>query len=216
MKPDDKKTERNTVSERPESTGTNEKKNEGTGVTSSTVESKAEVNVTSSSGTMQEEKTVPLDKYLRLAADFDNYRKRVAKERNELLFNALKNFVLELLPVVDDFDRAIAQEGNSQSVDSFMEGFRMIHARLLQIFDKLGVTTWNSKGEKFDPDKHHALSRVISDKLPDNTVVEEIRRGYMLNGRIIRPAEVIVSSLPEVIEDKSKPEGETCGTDLKD
>lgn len=215
MKSEEKHVGKNTTSQQLESTDTKNEIKEAEASTISSQETKTDVSPSSNPQTVQEEKTVPLDKYLRLMADFENYKKRVLREQNEFLINALKKFVLELLPVIDDFDKAIEYSGNIQSLDTFVDGIRMIHSRLIQTLTKFGVTTWDSKGEKFDPEKHHALSRVISDTTPENTIVDEVKRGYMLNGRIIRPAEVIVAFAPETPCDENAKSLETPQSDTK-
>lgn len=215
MTSEGKKSRENAVFQQVEPTSTANEIKEAEVSHASTPETKTDGNVSPAPKIMQEEKTVPLDKYLRVVADFENYKKRSLREQKEFSINALKKFILELLPVIDDFDRVMKYSGNIQSLDTLVDGIRMIHSRLIQTLNKFGVTTWDSKGEKFDPEKHHALSRIISDTISENTIVDEIKRGYMLNGRIIRPAEVIVSLAPEVPGDENAKQLETPPSDSK-
>ena len=131
-------------------------------------------------------------KYLRLFSDFDNFRKRTAKERLDLLNIASEEVILSLLPVIDDFERALAVvEKNNNNTD--YEGIKLIYNKLTNILGKKGLSPINSKGEIFDTDFHETFT-IIPAPSEDmkNKVIDEIQKGYILNGKVIRFARVVV------------------------
>ena len=132
------------------------------------------------------------EKHLRLLAEFDNYKKRTSRERYELLNTASKTVITALLPVVDDFERAIkSMEGGPD--ESFSEGIRIIYHRLLHVLQSQGLKAMESTGEAFDPDLHEAITEVpVEDEEMKGRVVETIEKGYMLHDKIIRHAKVVV------------------------
>src|SRR4030095_3606161 len=119
-------------------------------------------------------------RYLRAMAEFDNARKRAAREREELIRTANEGLIRELLPVLDNLDRALAAS-------------RRIQRELLRIVEKFGVTSFSSVGAPFDPERHEAVARVPAAGQPDMTVVDETTRGYLINGRVLRTAQVTVA-----------------------
>ncbi len=125
----------------------------------------------------------------RLQADFDNYRKRLAGEKKEWFTQAVCDLIGELLPVIDNLERALAAEG---SVDSVREGVRLVYKQLLEILGKQGLQVIEACGKEFDPVYHHAVMQVEADE-PENTVVEELQKGYKVNERVIRPSMVKVA-----------------------
>lgn len=134
---------------------------------------------------LQEEK----DKYLRLFAEFQNFRNRTIKEKTETYNNATAKCVEEILPIVDDFERALAQECTD---DKYKEGMQNILKRFKNILDKLGVKEIDALGKPFDPNIHHAIQQVPSDEYESDTVCNVFQKGYMLNEKLIRPAMVQV------------------------
>ena len=132
------------------------------------------------------------DKYLRLVAEFDNFRKRTAKERMELEQVASKNVIAALLPVLDDFERAkkIADEENSP--EPFSEGVRLVYNKLNHTLQGKGLKAMVSDGQQFDPEMHEAITEL--DLGPDNTgkIIDTVERGYTLNDHIIKYAKVVV------------------------
>ena len=132
------------------------------------------------------------DKYLRLVAEFDNFRKRTAKERIELEQVASKNIISALLPVLDDFERAkkIADEDNSP--EPFSEGVRLVYSKLNNTLQSKGLKAMQSDGQQFDPEMHEAITEL--DLGPDNTgkIIDTVERGYTLNEHIIKYAKVVV------------------------
>lgn len=133
------------------------------------------------------------DKYTRLFADFDNYKKRAARERIELEKEAGKDIVLGLLPVLDDFERAVKVAENADNVASVKEGMELIHHKLVQNLKQKGVTCMDSQGKPFNPEFHEALTEVPApnDDLKGK-VIDVVEPGYYMNEKIIRYAKVVV------------------------
>lgn len=131
------------------------------------------------------------DLYLRVLADFDNYRKRVERERTIAARNGTREIILSLLSVMDGFDRALEHLGNKHS--PMTEGFRAIHRKLLGLLESQGVTPFNSVGEKFDPELHEAIASVQSPAHESGEIVDEAQRGYRWGDEILRPARVRVA-----------------------
>lgn len=133
------------------------------------------------------------DKMLRLAADMENTRKRLERERSEAICFANENILRELLSVVDNLERAI-QHGESESdPERLLEGIRMTHKNFLDILAKFGCTPFESRGKSFDPNFHEAILQQESRDHPPNSVIAEYQKGYLLNERLLRPALVVVS-----------------------
>jgi molecular chaperone GrpE len=129
-------------------------------------------------------------KYLRLAADFQNYRRRVEKEKNDIYAYANEKLMAELLNVIDNFDRALAVE----TVDTGMkDGMVMILKQLVDVLEKSGMEEIAAEGQDFDPNFHHAVQTVKSDEHGSGQVAKVLQKGYMLNTKVIRPAMVIVA-----------------------
>ena len=132
------------------------------------------------------------DRNMRLLADFDNFRRRVTREKNETYQRATEATIAEFLPVLDNFDRAIAQA--PEAGDPFADGMRMVHAQFADVLAKTGLTPISSIGEPFNPDIHEAIAYQPSPDAPEGQVVYEAKKGYRMGDRVIRPASVIVSS----------------------
>ncbi len=139
------------------------------------------------------------DRHLRLAAEFDNYRKRVMRERAEVVRTAQEGLLLELLPVFDNLERALAaaraSAGSSRAEEAVIEGVEMTLRLFKGVLEKEGVKEIASVGQPFDPTVHHAVEQVQTNDHPENTVVEEVLRGYVLDQKVLRPALVKVSSV---------------------
>lgn len=133
------------------------------------------------------------DRFLRERADLENYRKRVNREKEELLNYGTKSLIEEILPVVDNLERAIAH-ASEDGLGALVEGVRMTHGMLLSALKKFGVSPLEAAGAAFDPAFHQAMVQVPSDEHAPNTVIEELQKGYMLKERLLRPAMVTVSS----------------------
>lgn len=136
------------------------------------------------------------DRYLRALAELDNAKKRSQREREEYIRYSNESLLREILPVLDNFDRAL-QAARDAPASGLIAGVELIHRELLKIIEKFGVTHYIALGQPFDPEKHEAVMRVETTDAPEMTVVEETLRGYLLNGRVLRPAAVSVAVKPE-------------------
>lgn len=135
------------------------------------------------------------DKYLRLLAEFENYKKRVKKERADLLDYGNEAILRDVLPVVDSLERAVEHASTTDEGGAFAEGIRMILEQLKGVLAKHGVEPIETRGRDFDPNYHEAMIRIDDHegKYRDNEVVEEHERGYLLKGRLLRPSKVSVA-----------------------
>lgn len=129
------------------------------------------------------------DSYLRLCAEYDNFRKRSAKEKLDTFANATSKAVSELLPVIDNFERAVTAQG--ENVD---QGFSMIYAQFKEYLEKLGVKEMDIEGGKFDPNMHIAVMHIEDSQYEDSQIVEVFQKGYTLGDKVIRPACVKVAN----------------------
>jgi len=136
------------------------------------------------------------DRFLRERADLENYRKRVGREKEELLNYGNKSLLEEILPVIDNLERAIAH-ASEESQGAVVEGIRMTHAMLLTALKKFNVTPIEAVGTPFDSAFHQAMAQVPTDQFEPNTVVEEYQKGYMLKERLLRPSMVTVATQPK-------------------
>lgn len=132
------------------------------------------------------------DRLLRLQADFDNFRRRSAKEREEISAVVTQNFCKDMLPLLDNFERAMAAE--TKDVEAFQKGVEMIFTQFQEILKKNGLEHIEAVGRKFDPNFHQAVMRVEDPEKEDDTVAQELQKGYMVKGRVIRPSMVQVVS----------------------
>jgi molecular chaperone GrpE len=138
------------------------------------------------------------DKLLRLQADFDNSRKRLEKEKQEFVKFANEGIISELLNILDDLERTVElAQSKHQDLPNFLKGVEMILAHLYEMLKEYGITPIEAEGKLFDPHYHEALMQVENKDLPEHTIVEELQKGYLLNGRVIRTAKVKVSRRTE-------------------
>ena len=144
---------------------------------------------------LKEELTLANDKFLRLYAEFDNYKRRTSKERVELLQTAGKDVIVSLLPVLDDFERASRAIENAKDVAAVKEGISLVHSKLKNLLSQKGLKEMKSKGEAFDADIHEAVTNIPA---PDDSlkgkVVDVLEEGYLLNDKVIRFAKVVVGA----------------------
>jgi molecular chaperone GrpE len=136
------------------------------------------------------------DRFLRERADLENYRKRTSREKEELLNYGTKSLIEEILPVVDNLERALAHAADDES-SAVVEGIRMTHSMLVAALKKFGVTPIETAGAVFDSAFHQAMAQIPTDQQTPNTVIDEFQKGYMLKDRLLRPAMVSVSSAPK-------------------
>ena len=146
------------------------------------------------------------DRYLRALADFDNFRKRARQEMEEARRNAAASVIEEVLPVLDNFERALQAAEESQQLDKLLEGVRMIRRQMQDILERRGVAPIEALGQPFDPNYHEAVARIETADHPEGTVVHEVEKGYKLGDRVLRPTKVAVAAAPEQEQPVQKPE----------
>lgn len=139
------------------------------------------------------------DMLLRTAAELENYKKRVAREKQEAAKYANEPILHKLIPVLDNFEMAFAATGGNQnaSVQSLQTGVNMILSQLKNVLAESGLEPIDAVGQKFDPNIHEALSQQETSDVPEGQVVQQLRKGYKLRDRLLRPAAVVVSKAPE-------------------
>jgi molecular chaperone GrpE len=138
-----------------------------------------------------------LDRLLRLHAEFDNFRKRNVKEKENFVKFATENLIFELISILDNFERAFESANKMGDYKSLHQGVEMILKEIHKLLEKNGVKSIECLGKAFDPVQQEAIAHVASDKYPENTVVEEVQKGYLLEDRLIRPAVVKVAKKPQ-------------------
>lgn len=136
------------------------------------------------------------DKYLRERADLENYRRRVQKEKEDLMKYGNECLLLEILPVLDNMERALGH-ASEETLSAVIEGINITRNMLLSVLKKFGVEPIESRGAVFDSAFHQAMCQIESGELAPNTVIEEFQKGYMLNDRLLRPAMVSVAAVPK-------------------
>jgi len=144
---------------------------------------------------LQEERDGLYDRLLRKQAEFENFKKRAERERAEYIQFASAELVRELLNAIDSFDLAIrnAASDASGSNENMLRGFELIYKQIQDTLTRFGLKAIEAKGAMFDPQVHQAVNTVATSSVDENTVVEELRKGYTLNGRLLRPAMVTVA-----------------------
>ncbi len=144
-------------------------------------------------GELEQELSEAKDKYLRLYAEFDNYKKRTVKERLELINTAGKEMISSILPVLDDFDRAKKSADDEQSNESFSEGVTLVYNKLHNLLKIKGLEAMETNGSDFDPEFHEAITEIPSPtEEQKGKIIDTIETGYLLNDKIIRHAKVVV------------------------
>ncbi len=135
------------------------------------------------------------DKYIRLYSEFDNFRKRTAKEKIDLMKNAGEDFFKTLLPVIDDFDRAIKSNAEITDVKAINDGVNLIYNKFKTSLSQKGLEEMNSVGSAFDTDLHEAITSIPSPSEDmKGKIIEELEKGYSLNGKVIRFAKVVIGN----------------------
>lgn len=142
---------------------------------------------------LQRQRDEYYDRLLRKAAEFDNYRRRVERERREFADTAAADLLVELLPLVDDLERALAADPAADGSEAYRKGVELIHRQLLDLLRKRGVRPVEAVGADFDPQYHQAIVHEVTDEHRDGEVTAELRRGYLLGDRLLRPALVKVA-----------------------
>lgn len=147
------------------------------------------------------------DKLLRLQADFDNFRKRTARDAALVSRRASEDIIRELLPVLDHIDLGLQRAAEHGANAAFVEGLKMISDELLGVLGKFGVTPFGPEGQVFDPSLHEAVAHAPSGEHPEGTVIRQMRRGFMLNNQVFRAPQVVVSSGPSTESAPAAEEG---------
>jgi molecular chaperone GrpE len=132
------------------------------------------------------------EQLLRMAADFDNYRKRTRRDQDDLKRFAIEGFARDLLPVADNLERALSHAGSEDN--AVLQGVRMVFKQLTDALQSHGVKSFACAGQTFDPERHEAVAKQPSDAHAPGTILEEMQRGYLLHDRLLRPARVLVAS----------------------
>jgi len=138
-----------------------------------------------------------LDRLKYLQADFENYRKRVAKEFQEVTERSNEKLIVNLLNVIDDLERAIKIGKTTKKVKALLEGVEMVHKKLYAVLEREGLTGLEAVGKPFDPNLHEVLAKVPAKDCEDGIVIEEARKGFMFKGKVIRPSVVKIASKEE-------------------
>ena len=133
------------------------------------------------------------DRYLRLAAEFENYKRRTQRDQGDTIRFANEKLLKDLLPTVDNLERALQCSKKQADIEGFLEGVELTYKQFLDTLEKLGVSQVASIGEPFDPTKHQAVGQIESSTITENCIVDEYQKGYFLQDRILRPAMVTVS-----------------------
>ena len=144
---------------------------------------------------------VQKDKLIRLQADFDNFRKRTLREKSEIYARANEQLMVELLPVLDHFEMALTSAAEHKTEESVRHGFQIVYDQLLGAAKKHGLTPVDVHSAAFDPHLHEAITHVPSNEYPADDIVSQVRRGYKLGEKLLRPIQVIVSSGPGALRD---------------
>ncbi|MBI1734780.1 MAG: nucleotide exchange factor GrpE [Candidatus Rokubacteria bacterium] len=137
------------------------------------------------------------DRLLRALADTENIRRRAQRERDDYVRYATESLLRDLVPVLDNFDRAIAAARAAGNAPGVVDGVELIQRELLRVLERAGVTRYSAVGEPFDPKRHEAISRIVSTTAAPDTVVAETAPGYLLHDRVLRPALVAVAAAPD-------------------
>ena len=143
------------------------------------------------------------DQLQRLAAEFDNAKKRMVREKDDHAKWSTESLILQLLPIIDSFDAALQSLKNHDAKDPVVTGVKLINRQLHELLTREGVERLQTLGTPFDPERHEAIQQIDSHDQPENSVVEEIQAGYVLRGRLIRPALVKIAKKP------SEPDAQT-------
>ena len=146
----------------------------------------------------EKEAAAHYDKYVRSVAEFDNYKKRASRDKADAIKYGNENIIKDILPFMDSLDRAL--EHDTGDIQAFKDGVALIQEQLLCCLKKYGVEKIDAAGKDFDPNFHEALMQVASDEHENNKIVSEMEKGYLLNGRLLRPSRVCVCKKANIAE----------------
>jgi molecular chaperone GrpE len=144
------------------------------------------------------------DKYLRLYAEFENYKRRVNKDKEELVRYGNEALIYELLPVIDNLEMALQHASDEEASSGLVQGVEITLKELMKALEKFGLSPIEADGKPFDPSVHHAMSQVVREDVDEEIVVEEFRKGYILKEKVLRPSLVAVSKKPAQIGEAEK------------
>ena len=144
---------------------------------------------------LKEEKAELNDKYFRLAAEYDNYKKLILKETENRIRSSTENLILDILPILDDLERTLDSVTEDEKSHTFINGVQLIRDNMKQILKRYGINEIESIGTEFNVDLHEALMTTKDEKYPADYVVQEHQKGYKLNDRVLRPAKVAVNKI---------------------
>ena len=155
--------------------------------------------------TAKQEAKETYDRFLRISAEFENYKKRSAREMDDFRKYANQSLVKEMLAVVDNLERALnSSNGNSNNDKCMADGVNMTLKEILKVFEKFNVKPIESVGQPFDPTFHQAMMQEETDEHPENTNINELQKGYMIHDRLLRPSMVVVAAAKAKTEDNKK------------
>lgn len=143
---------------------------------------------------LQEKYDTLNQQYLRLAADFDNYRKRQAQEREDLLKYGAESALKKLIEVLDNFERGEKALANVEDCQQVKDSFNLVHNQTIEALAKLGLEAIEAEGQQFDPNFHEAVMQTPTNEHPENTIINELQKGYKIGGKVLRPSLVNVAS----------------------
>ena len=154
-----------------------------------------EQEVTDEKGELEIELSEAKDKYLRIYSEFENFRRRTSKEKLELVSTANKGLMSDLVPVLDDFDRAISASAESDDIEALKEGIQLVHNKLKKVLDLKGLKKMEvEKGDEFDDEKHEAITQIPAEKKLEGKIVDVVEAGYTLGESVVRFAKVVVGA----------------------
>ena len=154
-----------------------------------------EQEVTDEKGELEIELSEAKDKYLRIYSEFENFRRRTSKEKLELVSTANKGLMSDLVPVLDDFDRAISASAESDDIEALKEGIQLVHNKLRKVLDLKGLKKMEvGKGDEFDDEKHEAITQIPAEKKLEGKIVDVVEAGYTLGESVVRFAKVVVGA----------------------
>ena len=150
--------------------------------------------VTEENSDLQQKYDILNSQYIRLAADFDNYRKRQAQERESLLKYGAENTLKKIIEVLDNFERGEKANETIEDCDKLRESFSLLHKQLMDVLSKSGLETIEAEGKEFDPNFHEAVMQTPTDEYPEHTIIAELQKGYKMGDRVLRPSLVNVAT----------------------
>jgi len=181
---------------------------DGNSTTENTAQSNAQPSDSAELKSLKAQLDERSSQYMRIAADFENYRKRTLKEKDDLELQVKRNTITELLPIIDNFERARAQiKPQNDGEMAIHKSYQGVYKQLVDCLKRLGVSPMRPEGQEFDPNEHEAVMREPTDEYPEGTVLEELVRGYFLGDRVLRHAMVKVAAQKEDTpsEEESQP-----------